>query len=125
VDQVNTAVAQMDKVTQQTASGAEESASAAEELSAQAQATKVLVEELVVLVRGGQGSSGSSTRTTGRLPRGATHKPAKAPEKNAPADLAALRHSVTRRMGQPEKTTGSGGGDPGAVSATTEDLGGF
>ena len=52
VDQVNTAVSQMDKVTQQNASGAEESASAAEELSAQAEATKGLVDELIVLVRG-------------------------------------------------------------------------
>ncbi len=52
VDQVNTAISQMDKVTQQNASGAEESASAAEELSAQAAATKGLVDELIVLVRG-------------------------------------------------------------------------
>ena len=52
VDQVNTAVSQMDKVTQQNASGAEESAAAAEELSAQAAATKSLVDELVVLVKG-------------------------------------------------------------------------
>ena len=36
IDQVNTAVAQMDKVTQQNAANAEESASAAEELSSQA-----------------------------------------------------------------------------------------
>jgi len=62
VDQVNTAVAQMDKVTQQNASGAEESASAAEELSAQAQAVKGMVNELVVLV-GGRTGQGSSTDT--------------------------------------------------------------
>ncbi len=58
VEQVNTAVAQMDKVTQQNASGAEESASAAEELSAQAASTKGLVDELIVLVQGNQNSSG-------------------------------------------------------------------
>ncbi len=57
VEQVNTAVAQMDKVTQQNASGAEESASAAEELSAQAAATKGLVDELIVLVQGHQNVS--------------------------------------------------------------------
>ncbi|NLX12614.1 MAG: hypothetical protein GXY44_03035 [Phycisphaerales bacterium] len=62
VDQVNTAVAQMDKVTQQNASGAEESASAAEELSAQAAATKGLVDELIVLVQGSQNTSESTTR---------------------------------------------------------------
>ncbi len=50
VDQVNTAVGQMDKVTQSNASGAEESASAAEELAAQAQAVKGMVRELVAMV---------------------------------------------------------------------------
>ncbi len=64
VDQVNTAVAQMDKVTQQNAAGAEESASAAEQLSAQATATNALVDELVVLVRGANQAHGSGTRTT-------------------------------------------------------------
>ncbi len=53
VDQVNTAVSQMDKVTQQNAAGAEESASAAEELSAQAQTVKSTVEELAALIHGG------------------------------------------------------------------------
>lgn len=52
VDQVNVAVAQMDKVTQQNASASEESASAAEELNAQAEATKGLVDELILMVRG-------------------------------------------------------------------------
>ena len=37
IEQVNTAVAEMDKVTQQNAANAEESASAAEELNAQAE----------------------------------------------------------------------------------------
>ncbi len=65
VDQVNTAVSQMDKVTQQNAAGAEESASAAEELSAQAAATKALVGELIVLVRGEEnGRSMTSTQRT-------------------------------------------------------------
>ena len=52
VEQVNIAVSQMDKVTQQNAAGAEESASAAEELSAQAQTVKGMVSELVMLVGG-------------------------------------------------------------------------
>ncbi len=52
VDQINTAVSQMDKITQQNASGAEESASASEEMSAQAQVAQKLVNELVRLVRG-------------------------------------------------------------------------
>jgi len=52
VEQVNTAVSQMDKVTQQTAANAEESAGAAQELTAHAQAVKTMVDELVSLVGG-------------------------------------------------------------------------
>jgi len=43
IDQVNTAVAQMDKVTQQNAANAEESASASEELSSQAESMNAIV----------------------------------------------------------------------------------
>ncbi len=52
VDQVNTAVAQMDKVTQQNAANAEETASASEELSAQASSLNDMVGELVRMVEG-------------------------------------------------------------------------
>jgi methyl-accepting chemotaxis protein len=52
IEQINTTVALMDKVTQQNAANAEESASASEELSAQAEAMLAVVEELVVLVEG-------------------------------------------------------------------------
>lgn len=52
IDQVNTAVAQMDKVTQRNAAESEETASAAEELSAQSEALKNMVDRLVVLVQG-------------------------------------------------------------------------
>ena len=52
IDQVNTAVTQMDKVTQQNAANAEESASASEELNAQAAQMNTVVTELSVLVGG-------------------------------------------------------------------------
>ncbi len=55
VEQVNTAVSQMEKVTQQNAAGAEESASAAEELNGQAQVLKNTVEELVTVIVGSKG----------------------------------------------------------------------
>ncbi len=58
VDQVSTAVSQMDKVTQQNAAGAEESASAAEELAAQSENVKAMVADLVALVGGGRGNYG-------------------------------------------------------------------
>jgi ABC-type transporter Mla subunit MlaD len=52
IGQVNTAVAEMDKVVQQNAANAEESASASEEMSAQAEQMKGFVGELVALVGG-------------------------------------------------------------------------
>ncbi|MBN1344894.1 MAG: methyl-accepting chemotaxis protein [Phycisphaerae bacterium] len=52
VDQVNTAVAQMDKVTQANAAGAEECASASEEMSAQAENVRAMVNDLVAMVSG-------------------------------------------------------------------------
>jgi len=50
IDQINTAITQMDQVTQSNASSAEESASAAEELDAQAAALKDMVSRLQELV---------------------------------------------------------------------------
>ncbi len=81
VDQVNTAVSQMDKVTQQNAAGAEESASAAEELSAQAAAVKSMVDELSAMV------GGNKLRSTAR--------PVRSPKRNTPE-----RHygSIERRL---------------------------
>lgn len=48
IDQVNTAVAQMDKVTQQNAANSEESASAAEELSSQAEELQNMVAQFAL-----------------------------------------------------------------------------
>ena len=67
IEQVNTAVAQMDKVTQGNAANAEESASASEELSAQAQALNDMVNELVAMV------NGSSAVRSASSPRPAQH----------------------------------------------------
>jgi methyl-accepting chemotaxis protein len=64
IDQVNTAVAQMDKVTQQNAANAEESASASEELSSQAESMNDIVGELVALV-GGTATKHTTKRSTG------------------------------------------------------------
>jgi methyl-accepting chemotaxis protein len=59
IEQVNTAVAEMDKVTQGNAANAEESASASEEMNAQAEQMKGVVEELITIV-GADGKSGGS-----------------------------------------------------------------
>ncbi len=52
ITQINTAVGQMDKVTQSNAASAEESAAAAEELNAQAAVMKASITELLILVGG-------------------------------------------------------------------------
>jgi methyl-accepting chemotaxis protein len=63
IDQINGAMAQMDKVTQSTASSAEEGASSAEELEAQAETLKDLVSELRSLV--GSSSAENFKQATG------------------------------------------------------------
>ena len=62
IDQINTAMAQMDKVTQQNAANAEESASASEELSAQAEQMDLVVQELAALVNGASNVTKKSTK---------------------------------------------------------------
>ena len=52
IEQVNTAVAEMDKVVQQNASDSEEMASAAQEMSSRAEEMNTLVQELNILVTG-------------------------------------------------------------------------
>ncbi|MBN1380522.1 MAG: MCP four helix bundle domain-containing protein [Deltaproteobacteria bacterium] len=52
ITQINTAMASMDKVTQQAAANAEESASASEEMNAQAEQMKVFVQELLNVING-------------------------------------------------------------------------
>jgi methyl-accepting chemotaxis protein len=72
VGQINTAITQMDKVTQGNASSAEETASAAEELNAQSMTLKEAVEELRHLVSRHQKSSGASASTDRTFSRKAT-----------------------------------------------------
>jgi hypothetical protein len=56
ITQINSAVGQMDKVTQSNAVSAEESAAAAQELNSQAEMMKQAVNELMQLVGGGTGA---------------------------------------------------------------------
>jgi methyl-accepting chemotaxis protein len=57
IGEINSAVAAMDKVVQQNAANAEESASASEEMSTQASYMKGMVDELVMLIKGGRSDS--------------------------------------------------------------------
>jgi methyl-accepting chemotaxis protein len=71
ITQINSAVGQMDKVTQSNAASAEESAAAAEELNAQAEIMKQSVAELLQLVGGGGNRpdhTGPVTPRTGKKP---------------------------------------------------------
>jgi methyl-accepting chemotaxis protein len=91
IDQVNTAVSQMDKVTQSNAAAAEESASAAEELSSQSIQLSDIVDQLGALVGTTQTGNTSATRTNVGKPtaRKPVSQPAKAPKLAAPAKSAA------------------------------------
>jgi len=73
ISQVNTAVSQMDKVTQSNAANAEESASASEELNAQAEQMNGVVSELSTLV--GEGSSRKNPAPAKPLSSGRGPKP--------------------------------------------------
>ena len=69
IDQVNIAVAEMDKVVQQNAANAEESASASEEMNAQAEQMKGIVEDLFALVGGNKNGSRSVSHTAVMAPK--------------------------------------------------------
>jgi methyl-accepting chemotaxis protein len=73
VDQINTAVSQMDKVTQQNAANAEESASASEELSAQAESMNEIVDQLMVLVNGASAVTAVTKTTAAHKDKHLTH----------------------------------------------------
>ncbi len=80
IDQVTTAVTEMDKVVQQNAANAEESASAAEELSSQAEEVNSMVSELNTIMMGSHQASGAKNQrmTNKTLPALSAHKaPAK------------------------------------------------
>ena len=81
IGQISIAVAQMDKVTQNTAATAEESAGAAEELNAQAENMKESVHQLLRLV--GEATSGSSLerRTAAPAEAKAISRTAQAPSR--------------------------------------------
>ncbi len=84
VDQVNTAVAQMDKVTQTNAATAEESASAASDLSEQSSNLNALIRNLASLVYGGA----STARPANKAKRAQSKRPVRAlpmPDQSAPA----------------------------------------
>ena len=109
--QVNTAVTQMDKVTQSNAANAEESAAAAEELTAQAEALKDAVADLLRLVDG-QGRQVGASAALASAPRHQSLKGSMA-KPHKPVAAAGNGHgytTVTSRSKQPEPALASAGG---------------
>jgi methyl-accepting chemotaxis protein len=82
IGQVNTAVTQMDQVTQANAASAEECAAAAEQLSSQAEQLSGVVGELVALVGGGGGATTVANGSSGRA-AAAAKRPAATPTTTA------------------------------------------
>lgn len=80
IDQVNIAVAEMDKVTQSNAAGAEESASASEELSAQSVELRNAVEDLARL-------AGASESKNHKSPQPATYEKSKESQTSGPSTV--------------------------------------
>ncbi|MGA3207704.1 MAG: methyl-accepting chemotaxis protein [Syntrophales bacterium] len=70
IDQINKAVAEMDKVTQQTAANAEESASASEEMNAQAEQMKHISSELLNIIGGSANGAGNRNRADVQMKKG-------------------------------------------------------
>jgi methyl-accepting chemotaxis protein len=85
IGQINSAVGQMDKVTQGNAASAEECAAAAEELNAQAVTMTDSVNELLQLV-GGQGQAATAKAAAPVARTRAVHAAAPAARKSAPAN---------------------------------------
>ena len=70
IDQINKAVAEMDKVTQQTAANAEESASASEEMNAQAEQMKHISSILLNIIGGSANGAGNGNRVAVPMKKG-------------------------------------------------------
>jgi methyl-accepting chemotaxis protein len=78
VGQINTAVSQMDRITQSNAANAEESASASEQLSAQALELKEMVEQLSLMVNGASARQATPVKRP-QVKKAAAPAPARAP----------------------------------------------
>ncbi|MGP8236141.1 MAG: methyl-accepting chemotaxis protein [Limisphaerales bacterium] len=111
ITQINTAVAEMDKVTQSNAANAEESAAAAEELNAQALVLKGSVGQLLTLVGSNQMDSKPITAGFAAKPE---QKAARAPAAHAAAANGKAQNGHAHRNGNHVRT-------PAATSAKQRD----
>jgi methyl-accepting chemotaxis protein len=89
IGQVNTAVGQMDQVTQSNAAGAEESAAASEELASQAASLQQMVAELTALVSGDRRATAAPVAAAPARRTVAASRPTTAAKRKAPAPAKA------------------------------------
>ncbi|MFO1477549.1 MAG: methyl-accepting chemotaxis protein [Verrucomicrobiota bacterium] len=95
ITQINSAVGQMDRVTQTNAASAEESASAAQDLNAQAEEMRRAVTELLQLV----GGSGSQAPAPATIKKAAAPTPAPRAPKPAPRSVKARAAEIPLEEG--------------------------
>jgi len=129
IQQVNQAMLEIDRVTQQTSASAEQSASASEELNGQAEQLKHFVQELVVLVEGSnmrRQTTAKSSPTSGEAaqkpeyqqvsalsePLAEESEPTESQKKQKPKTKAQARDEALKEQYQP----------PVADNATPEEI---
>ncbi len=134
VDQVNTAVAQMDGVTQSNAANAEETAAASEELSSQAQELLAMIDDLVRVAGAQARSDGGATALVRRgaapglglhaphVGQAAHVQPGKAERGHAPVPAVAKLKAQARRAGLRERIEKEGDGEQAGVPKEFRDL---
>ena len=104
IDQISTAITQMDQVTQSNAANAEESASASEELSAQAEELSQIVKELQDMVGGTSdqatthSESSQSNYRAGRSPSQGSGRSAPSAQSNSASSHKGSEHDETIPM---------------------------
>ncbi|MBI2568072.1 MAG: hypothetical protein HYV63_13670 [Candidatus Schekmanbacteria bacterium] len=140
IQQVNIAVAQMDKVTQANAASSEEAASASEELAAQAKELLSLVDSLSTFVSGTTASAGRSSvaarqRSRGRRPLGGaarrvetktqTARPPAAPARTRAVARVDGNGATTATASHPERRTDAAPNPAQVIPLDDEDLADF
>ena len=117
ISQVNTAVTEMDKVTQSNAASAEESASAAEEMTAQAEALKEAVTELLRMVDGHNVALGHTVKPTATRPVHHDHIATASVTRTAKVTVRGNGGDAPARATKPAAPTliAAGGRKPGAI----------
>jgi methyl-accepting chemotaxis protein len=97
IDQISAAVAQMQKVTQNTAASAEQGAAASEEMTGHAQSMRASVSELQMLVAGDAGPGASQMRS--RMQMDAVHI-----RKTVPMGRTAQKHGTAQPKGMERRS---------------------